>query len=74
MVKDLPANTGDVGSIPGTWRIPHTVEQPSPCATTTEPAHRRAYALQQGKPRNEKPLHHKQENSPHSLQLQKACV
>ena len=73
MVKDLPANTGDVGSIPGTWRTPYTVGQPSPGATTPEPAHHRACALQQEKPRDEKALHN-QESSPYSLQLEKACV
>ena len=73
VVKDLPANTGDVGSIPGTWRTPYTVGQPSPGATTPEPAHHRACALQQEKPRDEKALHN-QESSPYSLQLEKACV
>ena len=73
MVKDLPANTGDVGSIPGTWRTPYTVGQPSPGATTPEPAHHRACALQQEKPCDEKALHN-QESSPYSLQLEKACV
>ena len=39
MVKNLPSNAGDVGSIPG-WgtKIPHAVGQLSLCATTTEPA------------------------------------
>ena len=38
MVKNLPCNAGDVGSIPnqGT-KIPHAVEQLSPRATITEP-------------------------------------
>ena len=37
MVKNPPANAGDVGSIPGRGtRIPHAVGQPSSCATTTE--------------------------------------
>ena len=37
MVKNPPANAGDVGSIPG-WgtKIPHAVEQLSLRATTTE--------------------------------------
>ena len=37
MVKDPPANSGDAGSIPG-WgtKIPHTAEQLTPCAATTE--------------------------------------
>ena len=38
VVKNLPSNTGDVGSISG-WgtKIPHAAGQLSPCATTTEP-------------------------------------
>ena len=38
MVKNPPANAGDMGSSPGQGRSPHAVEQLSPCATTTEPA------------------------------------
>ena len=37
VVKNPPANAGDTGSSPG-QKIPHAVEQLSPCATTTEPA------------------------------------
>ena len=40
VVKNLPANTGDMGSIPGPeTEIPHAVRQLSPCATITEPTH-----------------------------------
>ena len=37
VVKNLPSNAGDTGSIPG-WgtKIPHTAGQLSPCATTIE--------------------------------------
>ena len=37
VVKNLPSNAGDPGSIPG-WgtKIPHAMGQLSPCATTTE--------------------------------------
>ena len=35
VVKNLPAKAGDVGSVPG--KIPRMEEQPSLCATTTEP-------------------------------------
>ena len=37
MVKNLPSNAGDAGSIPG-WgtKIPHAAGQLSPCATTRE--------------------------------------
>ena len=39
VVGSRPANAGDMGSIPGQGtRIPHTSEQLSPRATTTEPA------------------------------------
>ena len=38
-VKNLPAKAGDMGSIPGPGRSPHTIEQLSPCTTTTEAAH-----------------------------------
>ena len=39
MVKNLPANAGDPGLIPGRVRkIPHAEGQRSPCDTTTEPA------------------------------------
>ena len=37
MVKNLPAGTGDKGSIPGLGKIPHVTGQLSLCATTTEP-------------------------------------
>jgi len=38
VVKSLPANAGDMGSIPGPGtKIPHAVEQLRPDATTTEP-------------------------------------
>ena len=37
MVKNLPANAGDTGSIPGPGtKIPHAAGQPSLCVTTTE--------------------------------------
>ena len=36
VVKNLPCNAGDKGSIPG-WgnKIPQAMEQLNPCATTT---------------------------------------
>ena len=37
VVKNPPANEGDMGSSPGPGRFPHAAEQLSPCATTTEP-------------------------------------
>ena len=37
MVKNLPANAGNTGSIPGPGtKSPHAAEQLSPCVTTTE--------------------------------------
>ena len=38
VVKNLPANAGDMGSSPGLGRFPHAAKQLSPCATTAEPA------------------------------------
>ena len=36
MVKNPPANAGDTDSSPGPGKIPHAMEQLSPCAATTE--------------------------------------
>ena len=50
VVRNMPANSGDTGSIPGlSGKIPYTRGQLSPHATTTE-AQSRACALQQEKP------------------------
>ena len=38
VVKNPPANAGGRGFEPWSGKIPHAVEQLSPCATTTEPA------------------------------------
>ena len=47
MVKNPPSNAGDTGSIPGqVTKIPHAVEQLSPQAATTEPAHSGAHVPQ----------------------------
>ena len=37
MVKNPPANAGDMGSILGSGKIPHAEGQLSLCTTTTEP-------------------------------------
>ena len=37
VVKNPPANAGDMGSSPRSGKIPHAAEQLSPCATTIEP-------------------------------------
>ena len=43
VIKNLPSNAGDVGSIPGRGtKIPHTAGQLSPRAKTTEPGCSRA--------------------------------
>ena len=53
VVKNPPANAGDMGLSPGLGRshipIPHTAEQLSPCATTT--------ALLAREPQLLKPMH-----------------
>ena len=36
MVKSMPANAGDTGSVPGLGRFPRATEQLSLCATTAE--------------------------------------
>ena len=63
VIKNLPSNAGDEGSIPG-WgiKIPHGVGAPEPTGQNSEPALSRATeacALQLGR-------------SPHVLQLEKA--
>ena len=57
MVKNLPANTGDTGLIPGPGRfhVPqsnkaHATQLLSSCAITTEAGAPTAHALQQKKP------------------------
>ena len=37
VVKNLPANAGNTSYDPWSGKIPHTAEQLSLCATTTEP-------------------------------------
>ena len=49
MVKNLPANTGDTGLIPGQERFPYTKGQLSLCATTMEAHKPRDHALEQEK-------------------------
>ena len=38
VVKNPPANAGDMGLSPVPGKIPHAKGQLSPCTTTTEPA------------------------------------
>ena len=63
LVKNLPDNATNMGSIPG--------EQLSNWVTTTESAHVRAHAPQQEKPPQEEACTSQLESSPHSLQLEK---
>ena len=75
MVKNLPSNARDGGSIPGRGiKIPHAAGQLSLCIATTEPVCSGAHEPQLLKPsrlepmlrhkrshRNEKPAHHNEE-------------
>ena len=48
VVKNLPSNAADAGSIPGQGtKIPHAAEQLSLCAATTEPTCPGALVLRQ---------------------------
>ena len=68
VVKNPPSNAGDMGSTPG-WgtRIPHAMEQLSPCTTTTELAclDKRARVLQTTEPTH---------SGAHVPQLQSPCA
>ena len=69
MVKNSPANAGDMGLITGLRRSHMPVDQLNPCTTTTEPARL--------EPVLHKPVqwetHTPQlESSPHSLQLEES--
>ena len=74
MVKNLPANAGDTG--PQSRKIPYAGEQPSPWATTNEPAFPRAQAPQQenlpqrqacASQEREAPAHHNQRKPVRSI-------
>ena len=51
MVKNQPANAGNMGFDPCPREIPHAVRQLSPCVTTTEPVHPRVHAPQDNPPK-----------------------
>ena len=55
VVKNSPANAGDMGLTPGPDRSPRAEEQLSLCATTTEAHLPRAHAPHKRSPCNEKP-------------------
>ena len=52
VIKNLPFNAGDAGSIPG-WgiKIPHVIEQLSLCTSVTQYAHSGTHVLQLDSPR-----------------------
>ena len=60
-----------MGSIPG-WKIPHAVEQLSPCTTTTEAQVTPVHPPQQEKPPQWAACVQQLESSPCLLQLEKA--
>ena len=63
VVKNLPCNTGDAGSIPSQRaRTPHAAERLNPCAATAEPVCSRAHVphLESLCTATAQPLHHSQ--------------
>ena len=72
VIKNLSANAGDMGSIPGP--ISHAVEQLPPCATTTEAHMPRACVPQQEKPWQWEDLAPQLESGPHLPKLVKAFL
>ena len=86
VVKNPPANAEDMCLIHGSWvrRIPHALEQWSPCATTNEPVlqslgaailkpkYPRAHALQQENPLQWETCTMQLESSPRLPQLEKS--
>ena len=58
VVKNPPANAGDMGSIPS-WRtkIPHAIEQLSLSTSTTEPVHLVFMLLKKRSHHKKKPIH-----------------
>ena len=83
--KNLPANAGNTGSIPGLEKSQRAMGQLSPCATTTEPILESPQAATM-KPMHLEPcsatreattmrsLHTATESSPHLPQLEKALT
>lgn len=73
VVKSLPCNSGDVGSIPGQkTKISQATGQPRPHAAETEPSHSRARVSQLARLRAAatKPARHSQRVLvPHMMQL-----
>ena len=69
--KSLPANAGGKGFGPWSGKIPHALEQRSPCTTTTEPVRPRARDLQEEKSLQEVRTP-QLESSSRSPQLEKA--
>ena len=72
VIKNLSANVGDTGSIPGP--ISRAVEQLIPCATTAEAHMPRACVPQQEKPWQWEDLAPQLESGPHLPKLEKAFL
>ena len=69
VAKNSPANAGDIaGFDPWSRKIPCALGQASPYATTTEPKHPRAHALQQEKSPPREACTLQLESRPHSPQ------
>ena len=64
MVENLPANARDTGSSPGSGKIPHSVVQLGPLATTTEPAHLEPVLHNKRGHYSERPAHRDEEWPP----------
>ena len=74
VVKNLPANAGGTGSIPGSGKIPHAEEQLSPCAPTTEPMCLESLLHNKTNHDSEKATHCHQRGSPLTATGEKACT
>ena len=70
MVKNLSANAGDAGSIPGQGtKIPHAAGLLSPCTSTREHAHHNYRAHLPWSPHattRERPMHRNRKKIPHA--------
>ena len=78
MGKHLPANAGDLGSIPGPGRFQQALGQLSPCTTTTEAVCRKSHMLQLLKPECLEPVlcnkkSHPDEKPEHCNRVALAC-
>ena len=65
MVKNLPANTGDMGSVLWARKIPQAMEQLNQCTTTTEPCALEPVLYNRRSHHSEKPKHYNKLASTH---------